>query len=138
MALRTVLDTRFFFSLYDPSSRKQEEWCRSVVHESKRSSPGTFLASCITVAELYENMGRLMERDAVSLRISSIKNSGVGFIPVDEEIASHAGDLKLYSGELPMSDAIIAATALLHTGGRLFSDDEHLKKIKSLKLSWVD
>ncbi|MGI0091376.1 MAG: PIN domain-containing protein [Nitrososphaerales archaeon] len=119
MALKAVLDTRFFFALYNPSSRKQEEWCKTVVLESKnkRSASCAYAASCITVSELYENMGRLVGRDVVKLRISSIKESGIQFVPVDEEICERAGDLKLNSGEFPMSDAIIAATAQLFAIG---------------------
>jgi len=63
-------------------------------------------------------MGRLVGRDVVRLRISSIKNSGIEFIPIDEEIAERAGDLKMNLGELPMSDAIIATSANVYAGGR--------------------
>ncbi len=73
----------------------------------------------------------------VRLRISSIRNSGIEFVPIDEEISELAGDLKLNSGDLPMSDAIIAATARLMSGGRVFSDDPHFKELKDTKLTWV-
>lgn len=141
MAIKAVLDTRFFFALYNPSSHKQEDWCKAVVLESKRSlkiNSQAYVASCITISELYENMGRLVGRDVVRLRLSSMKNSGIQFVPIDEEVAEHAGDLKMNSSELPMSDAMIATTAMLFAGGRLVSDDEHFKGIKNLKMSWVD
>ena len=136
MAVKAVLDTRFFFALYNPSSRKQEEWCKTVVLESKnfaKSRSRAYVASCVTITELFENMGRLVGKDVVRLRISSMKNSGIEFIPIDEDIAARAGELKLNSGELPMSDAIIATTAHISAAGRLFSDDEHFKGIKNLK-----
>lgn len=141
MALRAILDTRFFFALHNPSSRKQEDWCKAVVLESersKRSGSRAYAASCITIAELYENMGRLVGKDVVRLRISSYANSGIEFIRIDEEISERAGDLKLTIGELPMSDAIIAVTAHLNSGGRLYSDDPHFRKINGTKLSWID
>lgn len=141
MAIKATLDTRFFFAFYSPSSRKQEDWCKTVVLESeksKKSASHAYLASCITIAELYENMGRLVGRDVVRLRIASIKNSGIGFIPVDEEISELAGDLKLNSGELPMSDAIIAATSRLFSGSRVLSDDPHFNELKNIKLTWID
>jgi predicted nucleic acid-binding protein len=141
LAVKAVLDTRFFFALYNPSSQRQEEWCKNIVLEAKRNKDSTsraYVASCITIAELYENMCRLVGREVVQLRISSIKSSGIDFIPIDEDISERAGDLKLNSGELPMSDAIIASTAHLLSGGKLFSDDEHFKGIKNLKLSWID
>lgn len=141
MAIKAVLDTRFFFALFKPDSRKQEDWCKIVISESekaKKSSSQAYIASSITIAELCENMGRLVGKDVVRLRISSVKNSGIEFIPIDDEISELAGNMKLNSGELPMSDSVIAATACLLAGGRVFSDDPHFKKLKDVKLTWVD
>lgn len=142
MALaKGVLDTRFFFALYNPSSPKQEEWCKSVVLESERNKKlgagSSHVASCITITELYENMGRLVGRDVVRLRISSIKNSGIEFIPINEDISELAGDLKLNQRDLPTSDALISATALILSGGRVFTDDEHFKGLKKIKPVWT-
>ena len=140
MALKAVLDTRFFFALYSPSSTKQEDWCKSVVLESERSKKSAsrvYSASCITVAELYENMGRVVGKDAVRLRIASIMNSGIEFMPINEEICELAGELKLNAGDLPMSDALIAATADLFAGGRVFSDDPCFKELKNTRLTWI-
>lgn len=143
MAIRSkvVLDTRFLFALYNPTSKAQEAWCKSLVYDAgkyRRTESTPYFASCISIAELYENMGRLVGKDTVRLRIASLANAGIEFIPVDEEISELAGDLKLNLGELPLADAIIASTALLHAGARLISDDEHFQKIKKLKLVWVD
>ncbi|MDG6994354.1 MAG: PIN domain-containing protein [Nitrososphaerota archaeon] len=139
--MKAVLDTRFFFALYSPSSSKQETWCKEVILESQKSSKSVshaYAASCITISELHENMARLVGRDVVRLRISSIRNSGIEFIPIDEEISELAGDLRLNAGELPMADAIIAATAKLFSGSKVLSDDQHFKELKNLKTSWVD
>jgi hypothetical protein len=103
LALNAVLDTRFFFALYNPSSRSQEDWCRSVVLESEKSkklASRTHVASCITIEELYENTGRIVGKDAARLRISSIKNSGIEFLADNEKICELAGDFKLNSGGL--------------------------------------
>ena len=119
---------------------EQEAWCRSVVLEaekSKKSTSRSYLASCITIAELYENMGRLVGRDVVRLRISSIEKSGIEFVPIDEEISELAGDLMLGSKELPIADAIISVTARLFAGDRVFSDDQYFKNVKN-KVTWVE
>lgn len=140
MAVRAILDTRFFFALYNPSSKKQEDWCKSVVLEArkgKKSLERTYLASCLTIVELYENMGRIVGRDVVRLRISSIRNSGVEFVPVDVGISELAGDLKLNSGQIPMSDTIISVTARLLAGNHVFSDDPHFKEVKN-KVTWIE
>ncbi len=137
MALRAAFDTRFVFALFNPESGKQEEWCKSVIRES-RNSGSYVVASTVTLAELYENMGRLVGVETVRLRIASMINNKIGFVPVDRAVAERAGRLKLSSNfELPLSDAIIAATAGLHAAGRVLTDDPHFGRISGLEPVWI-
>lgn len=55
-------------------------------------------------------------------------------IPVTEEIAHPTGRIVLRTSRIPLADAIIAATALIHAGGVVVTDDEHFKKIKAVTL----
>ncbi|MGA3059611.1 MAG: hypothetical protein ABSD92_04500 [Candidatus Bathyarchaeia archaeon] len=51
-------------------------------------------------------------------------------------IAEQAGLFKCQSSNLPMSDFIIAATALI-SGGRVVFDDPHFDCIKETKRIWI-
>lgn len=81
-------------------------------------------------------MGRIVGVEAVDTRIASLKALGIAFIPVTEEIAQTAGKIALSTTRIPLADAIIAATALLHAEGIVVTDDEHFKHIKGVKAEW--
>ncbi len=59
------------------------------------------------------------------MRIMAFKASNILFIPVTEEVAHAAGAIALSTPRTPLADALIAATALVHAGGAVVTDDEH-------------
>jgi predicted nucleic acid-binding protein len=137
MALRAILDTRFYFSYYNPESRKVAAWSKRIIQRALR---GEFkvASSTITIAELYGTMGRMVGTDAVKLRVTSIKASNIPFLPVTEDIAHLAGRIILETPRrIPLADAIIAATALINAGGLVVTDDEHFQLVKDVKTSWL-
>jgi hypothetical protein len=95
MALKVILDTRFYFSYYNPESRKIADWSKSVVQKISKGQI-TAASSTITITELYNTMGKILG-----------------------------------------TDAIIAATALIHAKGVAVTDDEHFKTIKGIKVKWL-
>jgi predicted nucleic acid-binding protein len=137
MALRAVLDTRFFFVYFNPASTRQAEWCKSMVLEALKQG-SLLIASTITISELYETMGRLIGKDVVKIRIASIKAKNIHFTPVDEPIATRAGNIKLVIPEIPLADAIIAATAETYTNSLVLTDDPHFQKIEGMKTQWIE
>jgi len=132
MALRACLDTRFYFAHY---SREAPSWTRRVVADS-RSGASLLVSSTITVTELVSSMTPGVGLDAVQLRVGSAKDAGIRLIPPSEEIAGQAGEIILKDRDLPMADAIIAATAVTHTKGRVYTDDPHFEKIPGIHTLW--
>ncbi len=131
MALIGCLDTRFYFAHAEGKSA----WTRRIVDEALQ--PGSLvISSTVTITELLSVMGAEVGLETVRLRINSAKAVGVGFIPPSEEIASRAGEIALKDRELPLADAIIAATAMDQTGGRVYTDDPHFKKIPGIRIVW--
>jgi hypothetical protein len=63
---------RFLQPFFSQTGRLVQN-CRSRIRKSKKSASHAYLASCITIAELYEIMNRRVGRDVVRLRIASIK-----------------------------------------------------------------
>ena len=94
------------------------------------------VSSTITVTELVSSMTPGVGLDAVQLRVGSAKDAGIRLIPPSEEIAGHAGEIILKDRDLPMADAIIAATAVTHTEGRVYTDDPHFEKIPGIHTLW--
>jgi len=134
--LRIILDTRFYFSYYNPENEKVATWSKRLIHKISR---GTLEAasSIITIIELYATMGKIVGTDVVRTRIASLKASNIPFIPVAEEIAQLAGKITLSTPRAPLADAIIAATALIYAGGALITDDEHFSLIRNIKAEWL-
>ncbi len=137
MALKGILDTRFFFAYFSPKSKSQRAWCKSVVDVAGK--PDSFLAaSTITIAELYENMGRLVGKETVRIRVASAKAKGIVFLPVDESTSTLAGTILLTTPDLPIADSLIGSTAVLAADSTVFTDDPHFTRIKGIKTRWVE
>jgi predicted nucleic acid-binding protein len=136
MALKVILDTRFYFSYYNPENKKIADWSKRVI---QKISKGQIKAasSTITITELYNTMGRILGTDAIKIRIVSAKGSNIKVIPVKEDIAELAGKITLSTSKIPLADAIIAATAIIHAKGIAVTDDEHFKTIKDVKVKWL-
>src|SRR5713226_6377999 len=118
MALTACLDTRFFFAYVDENM----SWTRKIVDQTKHVG-SRVICSTASITELLRFMGASVGLETTKLRIASMKSAGILFIPVSEEISSVAGELALRDRELPLADALIAATALEQTDGRLYTDD---------------
>lgn len=134
MALRVTLDTRFFFAYFNPASSRQTEWCKSVIREAEQDGSRVVL-STISVAELYEHMGRRIGEEAVTVRIASMKAKKIWLADVNENIASEAGRIKLSTPDVPLADAIVAATAKAFAP-LVYTDDSHFKQIDGIKVQW--
>jgi predicted nucleic acid-binding protein len=80
--------------------------------------------SAVTVAELYGAYGRVDGEPAAINRILKLKESGIGVLIADEDIAMAAGKMKLRG--VPTADALIAATAKA-IGARLIAADKHFE-----------
>ena len=132
MALRACLDTRFYFTHY---AQETSSWTRRVVEAGRLPGSG-LVSSTITITELISLMTSSVGLDAVHLRVDSAKDAGIRFIPPSEEIAHQAGEILLKEKDLPIADAIIAATAMAYTQGRVYTDDPHFKKIPGISVTW--
>jgi len=137
MALKAILDTRFYFSYHNPENEKIADWSKRVI---QKISQGQIKAasSTITITELYNTMGRILGTDAIKIRIASAKSSNIDIIPVTEDIAELAGKITLSTEKIPLADAIIAATAIIHAKGIIITDDEHFQTVKGMKAKWLN
>ena|SRR3990172_2643403 len=132
MALRACLDTRFYFTHY---GQKTPSWTRRIVEAGRLPGSG-LVSSTVTITELISLMTPSVGLDTVRLRVDSAKDAGIKFVPPSEEIAHQAGEILLRVGDLPIADGIIAATAMAHTQGRVYTDDPHFKRIPGVRVLW--
>ncbi len=131
MALVGCLDTRFYFA----HAEGRYPWTRRAVDEARQQG-SMLISSTITITELLSEMAPAVGLETVQHRIQSAKAAGIGFVPPSEAMASRAGELSLKDNTLPIADAIIAATALDKTQGRVYTDDPHFDKIPGIHVLW--
>ena len=79
--------------------------------------------------------GRLGKDMAVSL-FQALIQSGLEIQSLTPQISQQAGMYKCVFKNLPMSDCIIAATALVNNA-RILSDDQHFDSIDEVKRVWI-
>lgn len=135
MALDAILDTRFYFSYYNPEDENVAKWTKRIVQLASRGAI-RLGSSIVTITELYRTMEKLIGVKTVEMRIKSARAFNIIFIPVTEEVAKKAGLISL-KARVPIADAIIAATALIYAKGIVITDDEHFELIKGVKLKWL-
>src|SRR2546425_9484037 len=131
MALTACLDTKFYFAL----AGEKPAWALRVLDEAKLAG-SRVVSSTVTIAELLSTMGAAVGLETVRLRIASVIAAGVEFVPLSASIASQAGEMLMRVKDLPLADAIIGATAIKETNGRVYSDDQHFKTIPGVKPVW--
>jgi predicted nucleic acid-binding protein len=131
MALVGCLDTRFYFA----HAEGAHSWTRRTVDEARQQG-SMLISSTITITELLSEMAPAVGLETVQHRINSARAAGIGFVPPSETIASLAGEISLKDKTLPIADAIIAATALDKTQGRVYTDDPHFGKIQGIHAIW--
>lgn len=130
MALVGCLDTRFYFA-----HSAEEAWTKKVVSEaSQRGS--IIVSSTVTISELLSTMGTSVGLETTRIRINGARMAGVSFVPVTEKLAMRAGEMTLKQRDLPLGDAVIAATALEFTQGRVYTDDPHFDGIPGISSIW--
>jgi len=136
MALDAILDTRFFFSYFNPEDEKTRAWSKSAV--SRATSGQLKLASSVvSLTEIYSAMGRIAGEDEAKTRILAIKSAGIPFLELGEMEASVAGRIALRHQRLPLADCITAGTSQVRARGTVMTDDPHFGEIEGVRPKWL-
>lgn len=112
---------------------------RAIIVEAESS--GTVLAiSTITLAELLYILAR---KSGLEFARANVRDIGfqVEILPVDRHIAEMAGEFKYrHTGTgkkgVPLADALIAATAVVHRA-EVVTDDPHFEKLPGVRIRRV-
>ena len=127
----TLYDTRYFICIYtakEPSLRRK---LKSELETRKRR-----FTSAITIHEVYRLSLQDEGREVAKIRRAAIERD-FQIINVDPDIAAEAAEIKVAHGsDLPLADAIIGATAVLHKLD-CFTDDNHIRRLAGLRTRWV-
>lgn len=133
--MKLVLDTEPLASFFN--NEKEADKVEGLLKSIDENRAEGFI-SAITLSELFCLFARAMDEGFSKNILSHIKDSNVSVVAVTEEIAETAGEFKFRYAckgrkDLPLADAIIAATAFIKNA-ELVSSDPHFDKIKEIKL----
>ena len=129
-----VLDTRFlseyFYSNVTEVRAKTTRRLKELVAKNEGVMP------TLVVAEIVQITCERRGKDMAESRYQALISSGLRIQDLSSEIARCAGLLKSKYRNIPMSDCIIAATAIVNHG-RVLSDDPHFDIIKETSHTWI-
>ncbi len=94
------------------------------------------LLPSIVVTEFIKLAGKNLGEEAALTFLKELTIRGASIIAIDETIATEAGKLALRHWDVPIADALISATMIVHRAEHIVSDDQHFKHMK-LKTKWL-
>jgi len=125
----TIYDTRFFLASYAKETNLKQR-IQSELRSRRRR-----LVSAITIHEIYRITLEEEGREVAKMRKAAIEKD-FEIINVDSDIAAESAEIKVVQGrDFPLADAIIAATAEL-AKVVCFTDDEHIKSLRTIRTRW--
>src|SRR3989338_6315016 len=136
--MRLFFDTRPFAVFFKKEAGYEK--IKSILKDIENNTEEAFI-SAVTITELFYIFSRYTSTDFARIILDYIRSSNFSIIPVTDDIAELAGQLKFqHSGKdikkgMPLADCIIAAAAL-KTKSTLLTDDGHFKKVGGLKVIW--
>lgn len=129
--MAVVLDTRFLVAHTLPPSPEERE--RIATFTARISTEG-LLASSISIVEFIKVVGARIGKDAATTRLRVWGKGGLEFVPVGERVAYAAGELAQSHPEVPLGDAVVAATAM-EASAPVVTDDPHYEGL-GVKTRW--
>ena len=134
--MRAVIDTRFFIVHFLAEDGETVNRTRRILEDlQKEDSQG--IIPTVVVNELYKFEMEKLGREVADIRINSILKSKLKTVDLDSQKAIEAARLRCKYADLPMADAIIAATAIRTSSDIIFTDDIHIKQIREVKTKWL-
>jgi len=131
--LTAIADTRFLLTFEFPPTKETKQKMANLMEESLRR--GLLLPS-IVVTEFIKLAGKKLGEEAALIFMKELTIRGASIVAIDESIATEAGKLALRHWNVPIADALIGATMIVHRAEHIVSDDKHFKDMK-LKTKWL-
>jgi predicted nucleic acid-binding protein len=132
--LKEVLDTRFLREYFYPNKEELKEKASRKLNALIAKNEG--ILPTIVIAEITQITCEIRGKDMAESRYQAIIQSGLEIQNLTPIIAKQAGLFKTQCKNLPMSDCIIAATAISNHA-RVLSDDPHFDCLEEVKRVWI-
>ena len=134
--MKAVIDTRFFVVHFLAEDDETKRWTRKIL-ESLQKKASLGVVPSIVVHEFYKFEMENFGRDVADMRVNVILKSKLSAVGLDPSTAIEAARLRCKYADLPMADAIIAATAIGTSSDFVLTDDRYIKQIREMKTRWM-
>jgi predicted nucleic acid-binding protein len=134
--MKAVIGTRFFIVHFLAEDEETRNRTRKIL-ETLQKQANLGIVPTVVVHELYKFETENFGRDVADLRINTILKSKLSAVDLDSPTAIEAARLRCKYADLPMADAIIAATAIETSSDYVLTDDRHIKEIREIKTKWI-
>ena len=134
--MKAVIDTRFFVVHFLAEDDETKRWTRTTL-ETLQKKACVGIVPSIVVHEFYKFEMENFGRDVADMRVNVILKSKLSTVGLDPSTAIEAARLRCRYADLPMADAIIAATAIGTSSDFVLTDDRHIKQIREMKTRWM-
>lgn len=128
-----VADTRLLLTFHFPPNDDVKARVSRLMNTEL--SAGLLIPS-IVWTEYIKIAGAREGRDAAENQLRQIEDRGAKTVPIEKETGRLAGRLLLKHRQLPIGDALIAATAILRKTEHVVTDDPHYDAL-NVKTRWL-
>jgi predicted nucleic acid-binding protein len=131
--LTAVCDTKLLITFwFPPTEETRQRAARLLQRELNRR----LLIPSIVTTEYIKIAGRKVGVDAALNHINILESRGATITDIDKEVAIEAGKLLNKHPDVPIADALIAATHNHHSAEFIITKDEHFEEL-GCKTRWI-
>ena len=132
--MKQVLDSRFLVEYYYSEDKETRLKTSQKMKELVKTSNG--IIPTIVISEIIQLICSREGKEKAEMIYLSIMASGLKIESLSPSIAKEAGVLKSVYKQVPLTDCIIACTAVKNQA-KIISDDSHFDFIKETKRIWL-
>jgi len=131
--MTSVCDTRLLITFRFPPSEETKQKITKLV---QRELGERLLVPSIVLAEYVKVASKKVGVEAAITHIHELESRGIIVTNINREIALEAGRLLAKYPNVPIADALLAASATVYSADHVVTNDPHFKKL-GVKTQWI-
>jgi len=133
LAMTSVCDTTLLITFRFPPS---EEVRQKITRLLQRELSQRLLVPSIVSTEYIKAAGRKVGIEAAVTHIHELESRGASVTDINRQVALEAGRLLAKHPDVPIADALLAASAIVYAADHVVTNDPHFRKM-SVKTLWI-
>ncbi len=131
--MTSICDTRLLITFrFPPSEDTRQKITRLIQRELARR----LLIPSIVLTEYVKIAGKKVGMETAVTHIHELESRGAIVTDINRQVALEAGKLLIKHPDVPMADALLAASARVYSAEYIVTNDPHFEKLGS-KTHWV-